>query len=67
MLMTLHQVSCYSCDEVSPTYDGAFYTPKDIRTELRKAGWRRIQPTGRWSMQDQCPKCTAKATRKKAA
>ena len=55
MMITLHQITCYHCDAFSPIFDGALYTPKDIRAELKKEGWRRIQPKDSFSIPGPVP------------
>jgi hypothetical protein len=56
MLRTLLLLICAGegCKEFSRGFEGAIFTARDVRREMRAEGWTRV------GMRDLCPKCSAK-------
>ncbi|QNI34506.1 hypothetical protein H7849_11785 [Alloacidobacterium dinghuense] len=61
MIVKIMQLYCDSCrvhDE--PTYDAAIFTPAEMRSHAKRAGWRR-KTLDSGILRDLCPACAKKA------
>ena len=61
MLETTIRVMCDRCPAVSEEFDGAIFTRKMARTELREKGWRRRTGGRLTNPGDECPQCSHEA------